>query len=155
MPLTDKWQRGQNIHHLVSFRKHRMKLRQIYMCGDKQVSKDAAPDPPTLIHSITFVRQLIRHLFTQINCVTENWSFQHLLLTGDLVQFPGRLLMSDGKTPESMAISPARARDFLYLRKDESCLNQSATFGCMMIYWCYSLTTRWCKMVILKNGFIK
>lgn len=49
-------------------------LRQIYMCDDKPVPKDAALDPLTFNHFITFVRQLILSLFTWINCLTENWS---------------------------------------------------------------------------------
>lgn len=131
------------------FRKHRMTLRQINMCDDKQVSKDAALDPLTVIHFITFVRQLIQPLFTWINCMTENWSFRHLLRRGISYNPQSDFRWVMWKLQEStvrrvVVIALARARDVLHSGKDD-------TFGCTMIYWCYSLSISWCKIVILRS----
>lgn len=49
-----------------------MDLRQINPRDDKQEWKDAALDPPTVISFITFVRQLIQPLFTQVTAWQKN-----------------------------------------------------------------------------------
>lgn len=113
------------------------------MCNDKQVSMDAARDPLTLIH-FNHIRETANPTSVYTNQLHDRkLKFPTSASKGDLLQFPGWLLMSDVKTPECVEKALTRAKGFLHSRRDESCFIKSATFGCVLIFWCFSLSKCW------------
>lgn len=100
--------------------------------------------PPTLIH-FNHIRETANPTSVYTNQLHDRkLKFPTSASEGDLLQFPGWLLMSDVKTPERVEKALTRAKGFLHSRRDESCLIKSATFGRALIFWCFSLSKcRW------------
>lgn len=104
---------------------------------------DAARDPPTLIH-FNHIRETANPTSVYTNQLHDRkLKFPTSASEGDLLQFPGWLLMSDVKTPERVEKALTRAKVFLHSRRDESCFIKSATFGCVLIFWCFGLSKCW------------